>query len=363
LNGLGSAELRLLNKLAIDPSLRPVRLAEELQVTRSAVSQTWSRLESTHNLRLRSNLDYGKLGMMVVFGWARSPELKGSLNKFSQWLGSSPYTSFMIKSQITSMMDTRVYFEVILPKGEPHKWFLDRLSSFRKRPYELETNYGIASQVAHHLNLGHYNGQRWEFESGFRFEASIDAAKDYADILPVVHSQQFSASSEVTLSTLAIAAALEDDYFISSSRLAQYLGRFGIEPPSQRTLRRLLTQAREAFCLPFLTLENIGLQNRAIVTLDQPVSSPISKLLHAQASTFPKTRVISGSNLTAVDLLVPGTTDWVQISQALAHIAGSSSQTCTFIAERYLPRKGLEGVLSYISSRKAIREAYESSGV
>ena len=58
---LGVSELRLLGRLVINPSLRQVGLAKELQVSRSAVNQIWSNLARNNNLIIRGTLDYGKI--------------------------------------------------------------------------------------------------------------------------------------------------------------------------------------------------------------------------------------------------------------------------------------------------------------
>ncbi|NHI90509.1 MAG: hypothetical protein EAX87_13395, partial [Candidatus Thorarchaeota archaeon] len=85
-------------------------------------------------------------------------------------------------------------------------------------------------------------------------------------------------------------------------------------------------------------------------------NSPLSRVLHAQASTFPKARVISGQSLTVLDLETPRTIDWLTTTQILTNLAGNTSEICTFIADRNEIGKRLESVVPSITSRMSSRE-------
>jgi len=131
---MGPGELRLLGRLVIDPSRRQISLAKDLQVTRSAVNQIWQNLELEYELKIRGNLDYGKVGLQMVFGWAIADDESDILEKFHRWLRSSRFVASAIKSTISSTFDSRVYFEAIVPLGSQYDWFQSQINRFRKNP-------------------------------------------------------------------------------------------------------------------------------------------------------------------------------------------------------------------------------------
>jgi hypothetical protein len=109
---------------------------------------------------------------------------------------------------------------------------------------------------------------------------------------------------------------------------------------------------RTKVSIPYADLLNIGLPQKLIVCIKaESEESPLSRVLHAQASTFPKARVISGSLMTVLDLEAPKTVDWLTMSQLLTNLAGNTSEICTFIADRNEIGKRLESVVSSITSR------------
>ena len=109
---------------------------------------------------------------------------------------------------------------------------------------------------------------------------------------------------------------------------------------------------KKKLSVPYADLKNIGLPQKLIVCIKtESEESPFSRVLHAQASTFPKARVISGSSMTVLDLDAPKTVDWLTMSQILTNLAGNTSEICTFIAERNEIGKRLESVVPTIVSR------------
>lgn len=346
--------LRLLSRLAIDPSLRQAALAKNFGVTRSAINQIWNRLETQHQMKIKGTPDYGKIGFQLLFGWAISGAEGHKLSKFSEWLRRNPFCTIINESLITPSMDTRILFEAILPSGKDSGNFLRTLAAFRKRPYSLTMHHDFALQIGNHLNLGLLDEDSWSFDSGFRFEVSIGAVRDYAEILPVGRSMKQSPPLSISILDAIIASALETDFFATSTDLHIMLKRFGLDSPSERTLRRKIASIRESVVQPYLWLEQIGLENRLIVTLLEPNTSSIYKLLLAQASTFPKARVLSGRESLVLVIDIPSSTDWIQVSNAISKVVGYDSEICTFIAEEIPDRKWFENIMHHILMRKSM---------
>ncbi len=345
---LGVAELRVLSRLALNPSLRQAALAEELGVTRSAINQIWRKLESEHGLKIGGTLDYGRLGKRLVFGWARAPETSDVIHKFTRWLSSNPHVSISLDSVMSSTLDTRVYFEALLPSEKQHSWFCGQLDRFRKRPYNLTVIHNEAAQIANHMNLGLFDGQTWKFDAGFQFETSLGAAKGYADILPTTVGKIQTRTAHYTPEETIVASVLEQDYYATSKSLMQRMKSAGVGLlPSGRTLRRKLSQLRAEIALPYLSLEDVGLTQRVVICLHEPSSdSTMSRLLLAQASTLPKVHVVSGSNVTVLDMMLPQSADWFSLSAFLSNLASRRADICTFITEPSKSRKDLESLLS-----------------
>ncbi|MFW9768958.1 MAG: hypothetical protein ACFFF9_16850 [Candidatus Thorarchaeota archaeon] len=353
MRSLGYGELRLLRRLVIDPSLRQAGLAQELDVTRSAINQIWHKLETDFDTAVRSNLDFGKLGLQLVFGWAYDREGSDVLSKFSRWLHSNRFVCRLTKSVMSSTMDARIYFEAIVPTDKQFSWFQNQMQRFRKKPYSLDLNYEIVTSVANHMNLGLFNGSEWGFNNDFRLEASIGAARNYVDVLPVVDTMVQSETRTIDLQNLAIAAGLESNYHITATEMKKKLEELGIGGLASRTLRRKLASFRKTLAKPYVDITNIGLNRKLMVCLkdENPSGSTITKLLHAQASTFPKARVISGSHMTVIDLETPETVDWVTMSQIFAGMTDNTSEICTFIANDHEIDKRLESIVHNIASR------------
>ncbi|MBN2229323.1 MAG: hypothetical protein JW779_06980 [Candidatus Thorarchaeota archaeon] len=350
---LGSGELRLLRRLAIDPSLRQASLAKDLEVSRSAVNQIWQNLESENGLRIRGNIDFGKTGLQMIFGWAYSKEGSDVLMKFSRWLSSSRLVTRSINSLISSTFDTRVYFEAMLPDDDQASWFNNQIERFRKKPYSLNIYTNKCSKISNHMNLGIFDGAFWNFPENFRLEASFGAARGYVDILPVVGTVNQSPLVRLNLDELIVASAIEKDYFTTASKLSEYYKKIGVQPDSPRTLRRKLARVRSQLASPYVDIDSVGLDQTLLVTIydKAPEESPFSRVLHAQASTFPKARVTSGLHLTMLELDIPESVEWLTVSQVMSGLAGTSSETCTFIANRNEKRNRLESVVSYLASR------------
>jgi DNA-binding Lrp family transcriptional regulator len=336
--------------MSIDPSIRQTQLASELGVTRSAVNQIWRKLEHDYNLRIVSNLDYKSIGFHLIYGWAVTRSDKDSLTKFETWVENNQYSTTILKSQITSKMDNRILFESLVPEGTEFRNYLGTLERFRKKPYSLELTYDTASHVANHFNFGHYDGFNWTFQADFRFEASIDAAKQYADILPVGQSRRQGSIQDASLQDIVIASALETNYFCTSSDLTNIMSRLGLDMPSERTLRRKISKLRTSIAQPYLSLDNIGLTRMIAITIEVSEQSNISKLLRSQAVTLPKVRVLSGLDSIVLLLDLPPTTDLFHISNAMTHLVKTPSEICTFIAEQGRDRRWLQNIVSGITS-------------
>ncbi|MBY8998439.1 MAG: MarR family transcriptional regulator [Candidatus Thorarchaeota archaeon] len=344
--------MRLLNRLAIDPSLRQATIARELGVTRSAISQLWTKLEKEYGLTIRSNIDYGQLGLRLMFGWALASEASDVLMKYSRWLKSNSLVTRLTGSMMSSTLGELVYFEAIVPLGDRQSWFQKQIERFRKRPYNLTIQLGEASNISHTMNLALFNGSTWSFSNDFRLLASIDAAKGYVDVLPSVGTVKQSEGSSTSLEDLVIASAIESNYHATATDLANRFTELQIKPSAGRTLRRKIATMKKKVHVPYADLKNIGLPQKIIVCIKtESEDSSLSRVLHAQASTFPKARVISGSSMTILDLEAPNTVDWLTMSEILTNLAGNTSEICTFIADRNEIGKRLESVVSTIASR------------
>ncbi|MGY5880937.1 MAG: hypothetical protein RTV31_11840 [Candidatus Thorarchaeota archaeon] len=350
---LGPGEIRLVNRLVLDPSLRQADLARELGVSRSAVNQIWSNLFSANNLRVRSNLDYGKIGLQMIFGWAVSSGSSDILTKFSRWLESSRLVTNIVASKMASTFDSRLYFEAYLPMDNQASWFHSQVDRFRKKPYSLSIYTSETARISHHLNLGLFNGSTWEFPSSFRLEASIGAASGYVDILPTAGSVEQSRPTNEISDKILTATVLENDYFATATSLANLRLALGLKSWSGRTLRRQISSVRESIASPYVDIDNIGLSQRLLVCIrdDTNQESPFSRVLHAQAGTFPKARVVSGPNLTLLELMTPGSIEWLKLSQILSKLSSNALETCTFIANITEKQSRLESVVSQLISR------------
>ena len=349
---LGRSELRLLNRLAIAPSMRQSDLAHELSVTRSAINQLWTKLESEYGLAIRGNLDYGQLGLRSIFGWAQTTGLSDILIKFSRWLKSSSFVTRLTKSKLSSTLGEIIYFEAIVPLDDRYSWMLKQIERFRKRPYNISIELAETSSISHHLNLALFNGSNWSFSDDFRLLATIDAAKGYVDVLPSIGAVEQSEGVSSSIEELVVAAAIESNYYVTSTELTQRFLNLNLTPSAGRTLRRKIAKFRTEYTQPYVDLQNIGLSQKLMVCIKtESPESPLSRVLHVQASTFPKARVISGSSLTVLDLDTPKTIDWLTLTQILTNLAGKTSEICTFIADDNEIEKRLESVLSSITSR------------
>ncbi len=349
---LGRSELRLLNRLAIAPSMRQSTLARELDVTRSAINQLWTKLEHEHGLAIRGNVDYGRIGLRLLFGWAQTSQMSDVLTKFSRWLQSNSLVTRLTKSMMASTLEDMIYFEAILPVDDRYSWFHKQVERFRKRPYKLDIEINEALSISHHMNLALFNGINWSFSNDFRLLATIDAAKDYVDILPSVGTVEQSKGDTLSVEDLITAAAIESNYYVTATELADRFSNLEIKPSAGRTLRRKIAKMRSNVSIPYVDMQNIGLSQKLIVSIKtESEKSPLSRVLHAQASTFPKARVVSGTSLTILDLEAPKTVDWLTMTQILTDQAGKTSEICTFIADRNEIEKRLESVVSSITSR------------
>ncbi len=361
MKSLQTSELRLLHRLAIEPSDYQAKIAKELQVSRSAVNQIWKTLETERHLKIRSIIDYGQVGFYQVFGWAKSSQMSDVIKKFVGWLRSSPYVSVNLESMMSSTMDNRVYFEAIVPIDRLRS-FQEQLQRFTKKPYGLAIAHNVCTAIANHLNLAEFDGTRWNMIDGFRLEATIDAAKEFSDILPLNRTLKLTEPNQVDIVRATIAASVEDNYQISSRELTDKFRKNQIECPSDRTLRRRLAQTRLELAIPYICINEIGLTQKVVVCIEEEHHQKLlSKLLHAQSSMFPRSRVLSGSNLTVLELLLPEETDWLSMSTSFGQLAKGPAQICTFITDPTITRKGLESILPHISSTRNTQRSHDSN--
>ncbi len=345
---LGTGMIRLLNRLAIDPSLRQAHLAKSLNFSRSAVNQLWRKLETDHNFRVRSNLDYGRLGFHYLYGWGKLAGDRDAMTRFEEFLTRNPFTLSLSRSLMTSKMDRRVFFQALVPSRVHLGEYITSLERFKKRPYSLDISYDSALTLANQLNFGYYSDKGWAFESEYRFQASFAAAKSYASILPASQAIKQSSLSDCDAMQRLIAASLETDYFATSVQVREHSLKLGIPIQSERTLRRKIRSLRNTIAHPYLELDNIGLPQTVIITLEEPESADIYKLLQAQSSLFPQVRVLSGAQSLVLIIRIPVQTSWFHISTAMSHIVDSSSEICTFIAENPPVRRWLVDVIQHL---------------
>jgi transcriptional regulator with XRE-family HTH domain len=332
--------------------MKQATLARELGVTRSAISQLWANLEREYGLAIRGNIDYGQLGLRLLFGWAQASETSDVLMKFSRWLKSNSLVTRLTGSMMSSTLGEMLYFEAIVALDDRNSWFQKQIERFRKRPYNLIIELGEASNISHHMNLALFDGSTWSFSNDFRLLASIDAAKGYVDVLPSVSTVEQSEGTRPTLEDFVTVSAIESNYHVTATELAKRFAELKIKPGAGRTLRRKIANTKTKVSIPYADLQNIGLSQKLIVCIKtESEKSSLSRVFHAQASTFPKARVISGSLMTVLDLEVPRTVDWLTMSQILTNLAGNTSTICTFIADRNEIGKRLESVVSVITSR------------
>ena len=350
---VGPGELRLLGRLIINPSLRQAGLARELDVSRSAVNQLWRNLVRDTNLAIRGTLDYGKAGLRPIFGWATSSRGSDVLTKFGHWLRSNRVVTAVFPSVMSSTFDSHIFFEAVLPLGHQSDWFYSQIDRFRKKPYSLTVYTCDCSKISHHINLGLFDGSTWSFPDNFRLEASFGVASSYVDILPNVDTIEQSVPVPLSLDTLLVAAALEDDYYTTATGLKEFYSSLNLNPDSGRTLRRRIDEIRKDMVTPYVEIDNIGLTQKLLVCIREDTSkeSAFSQVLHAQAGTFPKARVLSGPSLTLLELDIPASVEWVTLSQVLSSLAGNASEICTFIADLREERTRLKSVVSYLMSR------------
>lgn len=348
---LEPAELRLLNRLVIAPNSHQADIAKELGITRSSVNQVWRRLERDCGLTVRSAIDYGKLGLQLVFGWAIDREPSNSLNKIETWLRSTPFVSLTLPSIISSVMDSRVYFEAVVPVGADLTKFCDQLERFTKMPYSLTVEYDIAEMISDHMNLGPFDGSDWNVQNDFRFHASIDAVKSYTDILPAVGMLRLSHAAEASNEQLVLALCIESDHNVTSSKVLEVLESLekqGLRAPPCRSLRRHMAKFRGRAASPFVEIEDIGLEQRVIVCVSEKGENrTASRLLHAQADTFPKVHMVAGRKNTVLDLWLPPSVEWATLTASLVQIASPFTEVSTFMTGKQGKRKALERVVPY----------------
>ncbi|MHA1881480.1 MAG: hypothetical protein ACTSUO_00340, partial [Candidatus Thorarchaeota archaeon] len=342
----------------INPTITKAGLAKDLGITRSAITQIWNRLEQERKFVIRSSIDYKSVGLRGIFGWAETNTQSDSLSNFAKWLRSNPLIHTYTESSIASKMNYLVGFEAIVPMGDQSKHLINQLERFRKRPYSLNVSYDEIKSSRHTLNLGLFDGSRWDFSSNFRFGAAIDAAKDYAEVLPPTNIPRSTYSQMTSIHAIVIALALKENYHIIAPQIAQLLNQLNLEVPSGRTLRRHLSTMRDEIATPYVHIENIGLKDRVMICVEEvgTTSTGLLRVLNAQATTFPSANVSISEKQMLIETDVPTSKDYLTISEILSHLSDSDTSICTFIAKKSPTKKQLEPILSYLKSSIQLRK-------
>lgn len=171
--------------------------------------------------------------------------------------------------------------------------------------------------------------------------------------MPTIGSVEQSNPTDEISTEISTAAVLESDYFASATHLADYQEKIGLNPDSGRTLRRRIKRTRQNIASPYVDIDNIGLTQRIMLCNrdDTNKESPLSRVLHAQAGTFPKARVVSGPNLTLLELQIPSNIEWLELSSILSKLSGTTLETCTFIATIGEKQSRLESVVPQLIPR------------
>ena len=351
-NILSPVELKLVRKLALHPHLRQADIAKEFKVSRSAINQVWKTLELKHSLRIKGQIDLGKYGLSLLFGWAEAKLGSKEISSFNRWLVSNKWTIAIFQSELSSSMDTKVYFEVVLPIGKNRSWFLSQISRFRKKPYELSIHIDQAERIGNYMNMGRFDGKNWTFDDSFKFGASIDAAQRYADVIPLTKAKYQSSPEITNLENLVIAVAFSEDYFVTAVKLKNHFNKAKLKPKSLRTLRRHIESLRPHIALPYLSLDNIGLSQNMSICINK--NERLSQMLLAQASDYPQSRILTGNALTVMHTKFPPRIDWFKISSSLSALADNPTDICTFIANENVTRRGLESIVSNIKNEVSL---------
>ena len=184
------------------------------------------------------------------------------------------------------------------------------------------------------MNLGLFDGRKWEVIDGFKFGAIIDSARTYADILPDALLFRITSPTQMNVDDLLIASSLEENYHTTSREIQHRYEDCGYSAPSERTLRRRLTSIRQSHAAPYVSIRNVALTQRFVVCLrERGGYSALSRLLQAQATTLPKARLVKTEDITIMILDLPESASWFAISKAFSELADDNSEMCTFIAE------------------------------
>ncbi len=355
---LRSSELHVLRRLAINPAINKAGLAKDLGVTRSAITQQWNRLERERNLVIKSSINYPSIGLRGIFGWAETNTHSGSLDNFTKWLRSNLFVHSYTESSMASKMNYLANFEAIVPMGDQYRHFINQLVRFRKRPYSLNISFDDIKSSRHTLNLGLFDGIKWDFSSTFRFGAAIDAAKDYAQVLPATNVIEFSSSQMTSMQSIVLALALKENYHITAPQITQLLSQLNLDAPSGRTLRRHLSILRDGIATPYVHINNIGLTDKVMICIKEegPTSTGLLRVLNAQATTFPSANVSTSEKLMLIETDVPASRDYLTISEILSQLSEPPTSICTFIAKKSPTKKQLETTLSYLKSSIQLRK-------
>ncbi|MBD3408019.1 MAG: hypothetical protein GF411_18005 [Candidatus Lokiarchaeota archaeon] len=334
----------MLNRLVLDPSKRPIALARDLGITRSAVSQIWRQLEQVHNLSVRGMINYGELGLIPFVGLFFTQDEPLKLREVEDWLRQNPFVVSLAPSAVTASMESILIFETVFPLGPKVGHFRSKLAEFQ----ESLSGSLLFSPLIHQgqfLNLGRFNGTSWNITDFFRLEAVIHATKDYVDIIPENLLVEISSPSPSNIELSIVAVALEKNYFANTREVLHWFEIFDVIPPSDRTIRRRINEVREKIVTPYVHLTGLNLAQRVALVFKAPPSSDVVRTLIAQLNSYPRTRVAMGNTLTMVYIDLPSSIDWFAISTTVSVLDPSGSILFPFVISEDLIRKGLEGVV------------------
>ncbi|MEM4736029.1 MAG: hypothetical protein QXS20_09970 [Candidatus Thorarchaeota archaeon] len=298
-------------------------------------------------LRVRAVANYGRLGLVLLFGWAASYDRDDDLAEFRSWVESTPFASCVFSSIMTSSLDEKLYFEALVPIYATQFW--SKLDKFAGSQDGLSIEYDIAKTLHWSLNMGICNGHSWEIPDVFTLLASIETVSSYVEVLPGPNPMDLSRIGHASPEQLLLGLCIERTYRMTATEAQRVFEEFEVRPPSLRTLRRRLSAFRATASLPYVEIDNIGLTQRVIILVaEQPNRKRASLVLHAESGHFPSTLTISGDRLTALELGLPENFRLSALNTLMAETIGNSADVSVLAIPDGVKRKGLEQVVPYL---------------
>ncbi len=342
---LTDREWTVLSRIALNPQMKQVQLARALGVTRSAINQIWTRLRRERDFRVPSIINFGKMGLEWIFGWAEEKRGTEGLDKFVRWATITPFVKTLTRARLASTMNPIVLFEMLVPRGSVTSHLKEQLHRFRKKPYELTIDAEHVNLASYNLNLGRFNGKRWVFDDIFKMSTILEATKRFADIIPVSSGVRMGTGT-FNARDLVIAAVLERDYHASAKQVQKFMMKVGMWIPD-RTLRRHLTRVRN-MVRPYVCINNLGLDNQVMIGFkyirDEEM---LTQFIHSQISMFPKTMILTGPHLSRLIINLPDEINWLAVVESFRANLEDSAHVTGCIIDRPQIRKGLEQMVQY----------------